>query len=165
MKMPGLRGPYQSMKKNFFASNEVSTCSGCSYRILQLYDMCKGGLGWEGLKGTTIHQYLRNVCRKIALLKSFNFTTSKEVNSHIFWAAGLVLVSKEEEFCDLQSYRVFFQFSNSDKNYTIWNFSFLDKKPFFWRKKCITQNLQWQKKLCSFVEHEVPLRLIYVSAV
>ena len=36
------------------------------------------------LNSTKIHQYLRSVCRKIALLKSLNFATSKEPNSHIF---------------------------------------------------------------------------------
>ena len=40
------------------------------------------GLG--SLNGTTIHQYLRNVCRNIALLKSFNVATSKELNSQSF---------------------------------------------------------------------------------
>ena len=83
-----LRGPFPQkmtkIKKN--ASNEVSTCSGCCCGILQLYIVCKGGL-WGGggrLNGTTINQYLGNVCRKIALLKRFNFATSKKPNSHSF---------------------------------------------------------------------------------
>ena len=63
-------------------SNEVSKCSRCCCGILQLCDVCKGGLG--GLNGTTIHQYLRNVCSNIALLRSFNFAISKEPNSHNF---------------------------------------------------------------------------------
>ena len=66
------------IKKNVFASNEVSTCSGCCGNS-QLCDVCKDGLG--GLNGTAIHQYLRNVCRKIALLKSFTSATSKEMIS------------------------------------------------------------------------------------
>ena len=69
----------------FFASNEVSTCSGCWCVILQLCDVC-------------IHQYLRNVCRKFVILKSLNFETSKEQ----------ILVSKEADFRHLQSYREFF---------------------------------------------------------
>ena len=93
------------LKKNFFASNEASTCSGCCCRIPQLCDVCKGGLG--GFNGTTIHQFLRNVCRKIALLKSFTFATSKEPKSHSFWVTGLIWVSKEAEFCGLQRYRKF----------------------------------------------------------
>ena len=47
-----------------------------------------------GLNGTKIHQYLRNVCRKIAVLKSFNFATSKEPNSHSFLATGLPRIKK-----------------------------------------------------------------------
>ena len=89
-----------------FASNKVSTCSGCCCGILQLCNVCKGGLG--GLNDTTYHQYLRNVSRKIALLKSFISATSKEPNYHSFWATELILVSKEAEFCDLQSYTEFF---------------------------------------------------------
>ena len=47
---------YQFLKKKkFFASNEVSTCSGCCYEILQLYDVFKGS--WAGLNCTTFHQY------------------------------------------------------------------------------------------------------------
>ena len=43
------RGPYPQkndkvLKKKFFASNEVSTCSGCCCGILHLCDVCKGGL-------------------------------------------------------------------------------------------------------------------------
>ena len=66
----------------FFASNEVSTCSGCCYGILQLCDVYKGSLG--GMNGITIHQYLRTKEQKIALLNSVNFTTSNEPNSHSF---------------------------------------------------------------------------------
>ena len=97
------------IKKNIFASNEVSTYSGCC-RILLLYDVCDGGLYfiYGGLNETTIHQYLRNVCRKIALPKSFNFANSKEPNSHSFWATGLILVPKEAVSCELQSYKEFF---------------------------------------------------------
>ena len=47
---------WQIFRKVFFASNEVSTRSGCCFVILQLYDVCKGG--WMGLNGITIHQYL-----------------------------------------------------------------------------------------------------------
>ena len=42
----------------------------------------KGDL--RGLNSTIIRQYLRNVRRKIALLKGFNFETSKESNSYSF---------------------------------------------------------------------------------
>ena len=64
------------------------------------------GLG-GGLNATTIREYLRKICRKIALLKSFNFATSKESNPHSFRATGLILVSEEAELYDLQSYREF----------------------------------------------------------
>jgi len=63
---------------------------------------------YGGLNATTIHHYLRNVRRKVAPLKSFKFATSKESNSDSFWARGLILASKEVEFCELQSYREFF---------------------------------------------------------
>ena len=49
-------------EKKFFASNEVSTCSGCCCEILQVCDVCKGGL--RGLNGTTTHQYLGNMEQK-----------------------------------------------------------------------------------------------------
>ena len=39
---------------------------------------------YGGLNATKTHQYLGNVCRKIALLKNFNFATSNEPNSHSF---------------------------------------------------------------------------------
>ena len=68
-------------KNKIFAPNEVSTCSG-SCGIFQLCDVCKGGLG--GLSDTTVRQFLRNVCRKIALPKILNFATSKEPNYHSF---------------------------------------------------------------------------------
>ena len=68
------------------------------------------------LNGTTNHKYSINVCRMIALLKRFNFATSKEPKSHSFWAIGLLSVSKEAKFCDLQNYKeFFFNFSNSEK--------------------------------------------------
>ena len=67
-----------------------------------------------------------HVYRKIALLKSLNFTSSNEPKSHSFQATGLILVSKEAEFCAQQSYGDFFQFSNSKKY-----FSFLGKYASF----------------------------------
>ena len=66
----------------------------------------KGVVG--GLNATKFRHSFRNGCRKIALLKNFKFATSKESNFHSFRATGLTLVSKEAEFCDLQSYRDFF---------------------------------------------------------
>ena len=74
---------------------------------------CVGG-GGGGLNGTTIHQYLRNVCIKIALLNSLNFATSNEPNSCSFRGTALILVTKKAEFCDLQSYGKFF-FPNFEK--------------------------------------------------
>ena len=52
-----LREPYRQKSTNLkkTASNKVSLCSGCCSGILQLCDVCKGGLG-GGLNGTTIHQ-------------------------------------------------------------------------------------------------------------
>ena len=64
---------------------------------------------------------------KISMKKTIFFTTSKEPNSHSFWATGLILVSKEAEFCAVQGYKVFFFiFRILKKNYAFWNFSFLD---------------------------------------
>ena len=41
-----LRGPFPLKNYIFFVvSNEVSTCSGCCCRVLQLCDVCKFGLG------------------------------------------------------------------------------------------------------------------------
>ena len=39
---------------------------------------------YGGLNATKFHQYLRNVCRNIALLKSFSFATFEEPSSHNF---------------------------------------------------------------------------------
>ena len=76
---------------------------------------------------------MRNVRRKIAFLKSLKFATSKEPNSHSFWAKGLILAWKEAEFCDLQNYREFlFNFRILKKNCGVWNFSFLGK--IWWHK-------------------------------
>ena len=127
LQLLSLKGTVQAknyqIKKKKFASNEVSTCSGCFCGISQLCDVCKGGLG--DLSGTTVHQYLGNFCRKIALLKSFTSASSNELNSPSLWAIGVILVSKEAEFCDLQSCRVFFfKFRIMIKKYSIWNFSF-----------------------------------------
>ena len=97
--------------------------------------MCKGRWRREGgLNVTTIHQNLRNVCNKVAHLKSFNFATSKEPNPHSFWATGLILVLQKAEFCLLQSYRVFLNSRNLKKNYTVCNFSFLGNNAFSWKK-------------------------------
>ena len=87
-----LKGPYRQKinKLKKIAYNEVSTCSGCCCVISQVCDVCKEVLG--GLNGTTTHQNLRNFCRKIVPLKSFKFATSKQPNSHSFWATWLILV-------------------------------------------------------------------------
>ena len=45
---------------------------------------------------------------KNTLLKILNFANSKELNSHSFWATGQILVSKESQFSDLETYREFF---------------------------------------------------------
>ena len=77
--------------------------------LVEIYN-CATCVNWVygGLNAIKMHQYLTNVCRKIALLKSFNFETSKESNSHSFWATEPILVSKEAQFCDLQNYTEFF---------------------------------------------------------
>ena len=74
-------------------------------------------------------QYLGDVCRKIALLKSLIFATSKEPKSHSFWAIGQILVSKEAEFFDLQGYRFFFIFPILKKIRRL--------ESQFFRQKCI----------------------------
>ena len=56
-----LQGNVQAKNYKKIASNEVSTCIGYCCEILQLCDVCKGGL--EGVDGIEIHQYLRNICR------------------------------------------------------------------------------------------------------
>ena len=104
----------------------------------------KGGLG--GLKGTTIHQYLRNVCRKIDLLKSFRFATSKEPNSDSFWATGLILVSTEAEFCIYKVTESFFLIFEVWKILHRLKFQFFRQKIIFLKKKCITRKLKWNSK-------------------
>ena len=94
-----------------------------------------------GLNTTTIRQYLRNSCRKIALLKSLNFATSKESNFHSFRATGLMLVSKYADFCDLQSYREFFlQFPNPEKKLRRLEVHFLRQKYIFLKKSVQLEN-------------------------
>ena len=77
--------------------------------VVKFYSCTTYVKGVQGrLNATPIQHYLKNVRRKFALLQSLKFLTSKESNSHSFWATGLVLVSKEAEFCDVQSYWEFF---------------------------------------------------------
>ena len=158
---------WPSFEKKNFASNEVSHVADV---VVQFYSCatCVKGVLVE-LSSTTIHQYLGNVCKKIALLKSFNFVTSKEPNSFSFWATGLIMVPKEAEFFDPQSTReFFFRFSNSGKKHAVWNFSFLCKNAFFWKKKLmfiLKTKMKFEKKLYRFVEHKIPLRLMWVSTV
>ena len=114
--------------------------------VVEFYGCVKCAKGvYGGLNGTTIHQYLRNVCRKFALLKSFNFATSKEPSSHSFWATGLILVSKKRKFWIYKVTESFFLIFETYKIYTVWNFSFLCKKSFFW-KKITTRKLKWNSK-------------------
>ena len=91
-----LRGRYTEkltrLKK--IASNEVSS-SGCCCGILQLCNVCKWS--WGGLNGTTIHQYLGNIEQKFALLKSYNFTTSREPNLHSFFSCRTDISIKRSE--------------------------------------------------------------------
>ena len=92
------------------------------------------------------------------LLKSFNFATFKEPNPHSFWALGLILVWKEAEFCDLQSYRqFFFRFLRKSRHF---EFKFLGKNAF--KKSYDAKNeMDFEKiTLYRFVEHKIPLRLI-----
>ena len=127
------RTPKKCQNYKKIASNEVSTCSGCCCGILQLCDVCKGGWG-GGLNGTIIHQYLRIMSteKKNALLKTLDCTTSKEPNSHCFRATGLIMVSKEANFCDLQFNTDFvFQFSNSEKKLRRLEFQFFRQNAGF----------------------------------
>ena len=88
--------------------------------VVEFYSCTTCAKGVKGvLNSSSIHQYSGNVCRKIALLKSFNFATSKEPNSHKFLATGQILVSKEADFVMYKVREFFFQFSNSDKNFTV----------------------------------------------
>ena len=49
------RGPYRQNMTKKKASNEVSACNGCCYELLQLCDVCKGGLGgWATLQSISI---------------------------------------------------------------------------------------------------------------
>ena len=71
----------------------------------------------------------------------FNFATSKEPNSHSFWATWLILVSKEAEFWDLQSYReFFFNFRILKKLHSL-EIQFLSQKCFFLKKSVYLENL------------------------
>ena len=64
---------------------ELNSCATC----------VKGaGRAWTALNPSKLKKY---VFRNFGLLKSFNFTTSKKLKSHIFE----LQVSKEAEFCDL----------------------------------------------------------------
>ena len=125
---------------------------------------CVKGIG----RDWTIHQYWRNMEQKNHSPENFIFANSKEPSSHSFWATGLMLVPKEPEFCGLQSYwEFFFQISNSGKSYAVWIFSFLGKNASLWKKLDNSKTkMKFEKKtFCSFVEDEIPLRLIYVSTV
>ena len=131
----------QILKKKI-ASNEVSTCSGwCG--ILQLCDVREGGL--EGVE----RHYNSSVFNKY-LQKDRSPATSKEPKSHVFWATGLILESKEAEFRDLQSYREFFSIFEFWQKLHSLKFQFFRQKSTFWRKKniyiYITQELKWNSK-------------------
>ena len=62
-----------------------------------------------GLKASTYLLYCseHHSYRKNVLLKTLNFTTSKELNYHSFQATGLIFESKALESCALQSKKEF----------------------------------------------------------
>ena len=63
---------------------------------------------------------------------------------------------KKTDFCDLQSYREFFQFPNSEKNYAVWNLSFLGKNAFFWKKMYDSQTkMKFEKNSLSFCRAQI----------
>ena len=72
----------QIFKKMFFVYNEVSTSSGCSCGILQLYEVCKGGLG--GVERHYNPSLIKKCLQQNRSPVKFQFATSKETNSHIF---------------------------------------------------------------------------------
>ena len=111
------------------ASNEVSTCSGCCCWILQLCDVCKGGLG--GLNGTTIHHYLRNVCRKIALVNRLSLATSKEPKFDSYRTD--IGIKKKRIFVIYKAIESFFLIPDFWKKLSRLEFRFLGKNVFFWR--------------------------------
>ena len=113
-----------------YASIEVSTCSGCCCGILQLCNLCKGGLG--GLNGTTIYQHLRNVCRKIALVKSSILQLLKNRTLTVFELRNWYWYQKKQHFVIYKAVEFFFQ--NFEKYFIVWSFSFLGKNAFFWKK-------------------------------
>ena len=128
-----LRGPFaQKMTKlkKKFASNEVWTSSGCCCEILQLCDVCKWGLGeFEHHYNPSIFKdYLQKnhspeKFHFLQLLKNVTLTVLELQDS--FWyqkKQKFVIYKVTESF--------FFQFSNSDKNYAIYNFSEIWKKKF-----------------------------------
>ena len=108
---------------------------------------------WRAILMFCSEQY---VYRKFALLKSFNFTTSKERNSHSFQAKGLILVSPETKFCFLQSRReLFFNFRILKKSCSM-GFKFLGKKAHFQIKFNNSKKNNFRKKtLYSFVEQNI----------
>ena len=116
---PPKKWPY--CKKSFFLfkwSSYQHVASGCvcvsGQFLIQLCGVCKGD--WRVWRFALMYCSERYVYRKIALLNSLNFTTSKEPNSHSFQATGLTLISKEAEFCAVESNKEFFQFSNFKTN-------------------------------------------------
>ena len=81
-----LRGPFAQKKtkfsKKFLLLMKDEHVADVVVKFYSCATYVKGVYG--GLNATTIHHYLRNVRRKVALLKRFHFSTSKESNSHSF---------------------------------------------------------------------------------
>ena len=94
-------------------------------------------------------------------------STSTEPNSHSFWATGLILVSKEAEFCALQSHREIFSIFEFWKKLRVLECHFFLQKWIFSKKIYNSKTkMKFEKKtLCSFVEHKILLRLIQDSTV
>ena len=95
----------------------------------------------------------------LQLLKNRILAVSELQDWYWYKKSGISWSTKLQTVC-------FFIFSNSDKKYTVWNLSSLGKKAFFWKKKCNSKSkVKFEKTLCSFVLHDISLRLINISTV
>ena len=105
-----------------------------------------------------------NFWQKTLFVKNKNYvkiSTSTEPNSHSFWATGLILVSKEAEFCALQSHREIFSIFEFWKKLRVLECNFFLQKWIFSKKNYNSKTkMKFEKTLSSFVELKILLRLI-----
>ena len=144
--MRALRGPYTHKMTElfFFFLIKYQHVADVLVGVLQLCDVCKGGFG-----GIECH-YNSSIFKKCLQKKPLSWKVSflhllKDRTLTFFWALGLLLVSKEAEFCDIQSNREFFSTFEFWQKLHRLKFHFYRQKADFW-KKCITRKLKWNLK-------------------